>query len=264
MAPARKTAKKAASPAKSASAAERKAAVEQLAEEAGLDDAIRQPGVSTAPATPPREVKHVSPAERKAVVEQLAQDTGVAGALSKAPWKRKSAAPSLPVDQPPPKPPAEGEEIVDRQSPKRIMTEAPIARHGERGLPRFVILDTNALMMQFQFHVDIEREVRRILDFDYEIVVPQIVIDELEGLMNGASGKAAGEARMALELAKTFKVEESPGDGDTGILRLAERLNALVVTNDKRLRARLRAMDLPSIYMRSRAFLTVDGHIPGL
>jgi hypothetical protein len=119
-------------------------------------------------------------------------------------------------------------------------------------------------MMQFQFHVDIEKEVRRILNINFDVVVPRVVVHELQRIAKEGNQKEAGEARMALELAKTFRIEETGLEGDTAVLRLAEKLNAIVVTNDKRLRAMLRAKDIPNIYMRSRAFLTIEGHIPGM
>jgi len=125
---------------------------------------------------------------------------------------------------------------------------------------RPVLLDTNALMMQFQFSVDVEAELRRVLDFSYEIVVPSTVVDELSALAEESVGKDKQEARMALQLAKSFKVLPAEGEGDASILRLAEKLNAIVVTNDKILRARLRAKNVPNIHMRSKAFLTLEGH----
>jgi rRNA-processing protein FCF1 len=151
-----------------------------------------------------------------------------------------------------------------RTAPRVEMTKAPIAETTGRSPPRVVILDSNALMMQFQFHVDIEREVKRILNINLDVVVPSIVMDELQRLAKEGAMKEQGEARMAMELAKTFRIVDAPGAGDAGIMKLAESLNAVVVTNDKRLRAVLRAKGIPNIYMRSRAFLTLEGHIPGM
>lgn len=266
--PAKKAAPKAESKAKApapaepsfireATAAERKAALEKVLEQQGLDEAVQvtknAPEEPSAKEAPPF-VRETSPADRKAVVEQLVEESGVASVLRKAPWKR-ATEPAAPAAAQPGEPAAR---------PRVTMTSTPIEQTTGRSAPRVVILDSNALMMQFQFHVDIEREVQRILNFAHEIVVPTIVVGELERIAKEGNMKEQGEARMAIELAKTFKVTESPGDGDTGILRLAEKLNAVVVTNDKVLRARLRAKDIPNIYMRSRAFLTIEGHIPGM
>lgn len=126
---------------------------------------------------------------------------------------------------------------------------------------RPVLLDTNALMMQFQFSVDVEAELRRVLDVPYEIVVPSAVLDELEALVEESAGKEKQEAKLALQMAKGFRVVPTDTEGDAGILRLAEKLGAVVVTNDKVLRARLRAKNVPNIHMRSKAFLTLEGHV---
>jgi rRNA-processing protein FCF1 len=242
---------------KRASFAEKKAALEALAERVGI--APPQPIAAAPPASPPPPfVREMSPADRKAALEKVVDEQGVTGLLAKAPWKRGSAPPPAPSGPPTVALPA------DRAGPRVQMTKAPLEQTTGKSPPSTVILDSNALMMQFQFHIDIEKEVNRLLGGNYTMVVPQIVVDELGRLAKEGAMKEAAEARMAIELAKTFDVVESPGDGDTGILRAAERLNAIVVTNDKRLRAQLRAKDIPNIYMRSRAFLTIDGHIPGM
>ena len=241
---------------KKASAADRKAALEALLEQ----EAIPQPkpvAASPPPAPLPPVVREASAADRKAAVEQLVEESGVAGALAKAPWKRSAPEPA-------PKGPPQPAAPAPKEAPRAVMTKAPLETSTGRSAPRVVILDSNALMMQFQFHVDIEKEVRRILNINFDVVVPRVVVHELERLAKEGGHKESGEARMALELAKTFRIEETPLDGDTAVLRLAEKLNAIVVTNDKRLRAMLRAKDIPNIYMRSRAFLTIEGHIPGM
>lgn len=163
-----------------------------------------------------------------------------------------------PPEAPPPPPPVVPE--VPVVQPEDLIAGLPPAEPG-RNPKRFILLDTNALMMQFQFSVDIENELRRILDVPYEIVVPDIVVGELRHLASSLAGKDRGEAVMAIKLAQTFRVVRAEGPADTGILRLAEKLGAIVVTNDKILRARLRAKNIPNIHLRSKAFLTVEGHI---
>lgn len=243
---------------KKASAADRKAALEAILEKEAIPKPPPAAPPVAEPAPLPPVVREASPADRKAAVEQLVEESGVAGALSKAPWKRGPVAPAPPVAPPQPAPPA------PRTAPRAVMTKAPFESTTGKSAPKVVILDSNALMMQFQFHVDIEREVRRILNINFDVVVPGVVVHELERLAKQGQQKEAAEARMALELAKTFRIEPTENDGDTAIFRLAERLNAIVVTNDKRLRAMLRAKAIPNIYMRSRAFLTLEGHIPGM
>lgn len=177
-----------------------------------------------------------------------------------APPKPSKLVLEQPVAAPPPPPPPP-EPPVATVTPEELVAALAPAEPG-RLQRRFIVLDSNALMMQFQFSVDIESEMRRLLDIDYEILVPDIVIGELRNLASSLPlGKERGEAVMAIKLATTFRVVKTEGPADTGILRLAEKLNAIVVTNDKILRARLRAKNIANIHLRSKAFLTVEGHV---
>jgi rRNA-processing protein FCF1 len=136
----------------------------------------------------------------------------------------------------------------------------------ESGTKRTVIVDANALMMQFQYHVDLEQELERVIPGAFEVIVPDEVIDELETKADEASGKTAEEARLGIELAETFDIVEVEGDfakTDDAIVQMASGMeNSVVVTNDKLLRAQLRAQGIPNVHMRSKAFLTVEG-FPG-
>jgi len=143
--------------------------------------------------------------------------------------------------------------------------EAP-AEDGPEGAKRTVVVDTNALMMQFQYHLDLETELRRVMPGDFEVLVPDTVVDELETLVEENNGKEAEEARLAIELAETFEVVEVEGDveGDDAVIEFAASIDdGVVVTNDKLLRARLRAKGIPNVHMRSKAFLSVEG-FPGV
>jgi rRNA-processing protein FCF1 len=128
---------------------------------------------------------------------------------------------------------------------------------------RSVIVDANALMMQFQYHVDLEQELERVMPGQFEVLVPDSVVDELENLTKDSSGKEAEEARLAIELAETFDIVEVDASGDDAIIQLATSTeDSVVVTNDKLLRAQLRAQGVPNVHMRSKAFLAVEG-FPG-
>lgn len=134
----------------------------------------------------------------------------------------------------------------------------------EEGVKRNVVVDANALMMQFQYHLDLETELKRVMPAAFEILVPSAVVDELETLAEESGGKEAEEARLAIELAETFDVVEVEGQGDDAIIEFAASVDdAVVVTNDKLLRARLRAKGIPNVHMRSKAFLSVEG-FPGV
>lgn len=124
-----------------------------------------------------------------------------------------------------------------------------------------VLMDANALMIPFQFHVNVEAEVERVITGGYEIKVPSSVIEELEDLTEELGGQDQWAAKMALKLAGNFTEIDTDERGDPGILELAEAEDAVVVTNDRLLRARLRAKDVPVLFLRSKAYLALEGFI---
>ena len=132
-------------------------------------------------------------------------------------------------------------------------------RYSERGAGMtgsgrpIVLLDANALMMPFQFSINLDAELQRALP-GCEPVVPSTVLGELESL--AASG-GPREARAALELARRYRVVEAEGRGDRTLLSAAKRLGAAILTNDASLRRRAREMGLRVVYMRGRSHLEV-------
>src|SRR2546425_5348039 len=116
-----------------------------------------------------------------------------------------------------------------------------------------VVLDANALLLPFQFRVNLEAELRRLLG-DHEIFIPSPVMDELKGL-----AKSVREARGGLCLAARFRVLEVPGGADDAVLDAASRLKAVVVSNDAALLRRLKEAQIPRIFLRSRTHLVSEG-----
>jgi rRNA-processing protein FCF1 len=117
-----------------------------------------------------------------------------------------------------------------------------------------VILDVNALMMPFQFKINIDIELKRLLG-ECEVLVPTQVLGELRNL-----SKAHPEAKMALTLSKRYRVVESPeGTPDESIASLAKSTNSYVVTNDRGLIERLKAERVKVIRLRSRTHLVLEG-----
>ncbi|MEW5761145.1 MAG: PIN domain-containing protein [Candidatus Thermoplasmatota archaeon] len=112
----------------------------------------------------------------------------------------------------------------------------------------FVILDTNALFMPFKFNLEIEKELARLLG-KYDVVVPRIVIEELEKM--GAKGKAP------LAFAKRYKIFDSKEFGDKGIIEVARKTKGIVLTNDRILRKKLRSLGIKTIFLRGRACLAI-------
>jgi rRNA-processing protein FCF1 len=123
--------------------------------------------------------------------------------------------------------------------------------------PILILLDTNALMMPFQFSLDLEDELVRLLG-EHRAAVPSSVIRELEGL-----GPSNPTAKAALQFASRFPVMDVEGEGDDAVLALARAEGAAVLTNDRDLRRRLRGADLPVIFLRERSRLDAVGLPPG-
>jgi rRNA-processing protein FCF1 len=113
-----------------------------------------------------------------------------------------------------------------------------------------VILDTNALLAQFQFNIDLIGELGRLLGA-FEIFIPNSVLGELDNVKDR-------NVKAARTFAKKYEVVHTEKKGDEAILELAEKMKAVVVTNDKELRKRLKKMDLKVVYMRQKSHLAAD------
>ena len=108
---------------------------------------------------------------------------------------------------------------------------------------RTVVLDTNALLMPFEVKLNLDLELRRLLG-DVRVVVPGPMVGELKRC-------GAKHSKAALSLARKYEILQTESDGDEAIIELARALDAYVVTNDKELRSRLRAIKIPLVYLRS-------------
>lgn len=116
-----------------------------------------------------------------------------------------------------------------------------------------VVLDANALMMPFQFGVNLDLELERLLG-SFEALVPTSVIDELKLL---ATKNEA--AKKALSLAQKYGRIESKGKADDVLLDIAKNQNAIIVSNDKDVIAGIKKEGLQYIRLRSRSHLVLEG-----
>ncbi len=117
-------------------------------------------------------------------------------------------------------------------------------------MPKAVILDANALLMPFQFKVNLDQELRRLFG-EIAVFVPSSVLGELANA-NDRNSKAA------LALARKYNIVETELRGDDAVLELAVQRESAVVTNDRGLIRRLREKRLPVVRLRSRKYLVVD------
>ncbi len=115
-----------------------------------------------------------------------------------------------------------------------------------------VILDSNALLMVFQFRINLESELERLLG-KYEAVVPSTVKNELKKLKNKY-------AKNALGFSERYRTVSVKGNTDDSILELAEKEKGIVVTNDRILKKRLREKGIPVVFLRSKTHLVIEGN----
>ncbi len=111
-----------------------------------------------------------------------------------------------------------------------------------------VILDTNALLMPFQFSINLDDEIRRLVGSP-KVYVPSSVVEELRSL----------EEKAALELSDRYRKVRVEKDGDDGVLEAAEKLNGMIVTNDKGLKKRALDRKIAVGFLRSRSHLELIG-----
>jgi rRNA-processing protein FCF1 len=121
-----------------------------------------------------------------------------------------------------------------------------------------VILDSSAFLMFFEFSVDWEKELSRLLD-GYCIVVPIEVIRELEVLSKQTASERKRKAIASLKLAERYKtVKTIAGNADDAVIEAAEKTHGVVVTNDTELRKRLKQDSIPVIFLRGKKKLSLE------
>jgi hypothetical protein len=116
-----------------------------------------------------------------------------------------------------------------------------------------VLLDANALMMPFQFQVDLFTELASLIGA-YEPCILSEVRDELRGLSRGR-GSGGSAARAALRLAEQCREVESgyeEGSVDERINRFARDHGCMVVTSDRTLRNALLSAGVPVITLKQQ------------
>ncbi len=124
-----------------------------------------------------------------------------------------------------------------------------------RAIPT-VVADVNGLMMPFQFGINLDAELTRLLG-SCKIVVPESVVGELVNL----SGRNP-DAKAALGLARRCEiVPVGAANPDEAILTLARARRGYVLTNDAGLIELLRKARVPAIRMRGRTHLAIEGDI---
>lgn len=117
-----------------------------------------------------------------------------------------------------------------------------------------VLLDTNFLLVPYQFKIDVFTKIEELLEQPHQFIVPSGVIGELEKLGKG-KGKEGAAARLGLKLIAHNKpiVVESEGNVDNWILGYAGKTGVIVATNDRKLRVKLKKNRVKVISLLSRS-----------
>ena len=132
-------------------------------------------------------------------------------------------------------------------------------------LPVKIIFDSNFLLIQPQFCINIYEELENKLNRKIERIIISPIYEELQKLSKRKKIKERKNALMTLQFIKNFeiiKVERLQNETvDDLIIRLAKKWNSPVATNDKELRRKLRNRSIAVIYLRQKSRLEVEGMI---
>lgn len=124
--------------------------------------------------------------------------------------------------------------------------------------PRPVVLDTNFLLVPFRFRIDILKELDYLIEASHRYVISSKSISELKKIAERV-GKHGMAARLALKLVEAnrgrIEIVDSREYVDDWIVDYAAANNAIVCTNDSKLRKRLRELDIKVITLKSKSKL---------
>ena len=128
-----------------------------------------------------------------------------------------------------------------------------------------IILDANFLFVPSEFQIDIFEEIKRLPIIELCPVILSSTYSELKRLEEKGSSKIKREAKLALRLAEKccfVRVsQDSREKNDDVIVRIARKWNCPVATNDRELRRKLRREHVPTIFLRERSHLEIEGFI---
>ncbi|MEM4663713.1 MAG: 30S processome protein Utp24 [Desulfurococcaceae archaeon] len=128
-----------------------------------------------------------------------------------------------------------------------------------------VVLDTNMLMLAAN-GVRVFEQIEEQLETKPRFVVLSPVLNELIKLSRTSAQSLRKQALLALELVRMFCEIVDYGNVETSsvdelIIRYAVENKAIVATNDRELRAKLRAIGIPEAYFREESRrVVVEGY----
>jgi hypothetical protein len=123
---------------------------------------------------------------------------------------------------------------------------------------KIVVFDSSAILMLFEYSINLKQELIRLLG-NYEIVVPSKIVEELKVLSEKGKGKKKQLAKPALKLIENYKiVKDTSETADDAVLNIAKKLNGVVFSNDKELKERAKKEKIKTIFMRNKKYLMIS------
>ena len=128
-----------------------------------------------------------------------------------------------------------------------------------------ILLDTNFLLIPYQFKVDIFSEIRRISDFKYRLCIVDKTIDELKKIIEKQKGKhmraaILGLAMLDMKKAQVIKSKEKNADEAIEKIALKARKTYIVATQDAELKRKLKKKGVSLIVLKGKAHLELLGN----
>jgi len=124
-----------------------------------------------------------------------------------------------------------------------------------------VIADTSFLMIPGMFRVDVKKELERLIEREYELLIPKAVMTELERLSREGTPKEKAAAELGLLIARGVTIAGGEKSADEFIVELAVGGKCVVGTTDAALRRRLRKLGTTVVYLRQKSHLAVEGSV---
>ena len=115
-----------------------------------------------------------------------------------------------------------------------------------------VIIDTNILVYAFEYNIDLEEALKEALDTSFEIAIIAMTKKELTGKKN-ANGI---EAWLEKKRVKLINPPEGCINVDQAILAVVDK-ETYVVTQDKRLKEKLKKRYIPVLSIRQKKYLMI-------
>jgi len=124
---------------------------------------------------------------------------------------------------------------------------------------RKILLDTNFLLIPYQFSVDIFTQIDKISMFEYKIFILDKTLEELKKIVEEQKGKNKDAAKIALKLISIKNIEviksNSNKKTDDIILDIASKGDYIVATQDKDLKSRLINHSIEVIVLKQKKIL---------